>query len=72
MSVRRRIFIVDDDPSAGDDIVRHLRSLGYNVMALDDRFEGKLGKPVVRRLKLLALTADESLAFNQLTSRETN
>jgi len=69
----RRIFIVDDDPAAGDEVVRHLRSLGYSVtVTLDDRFEGKLGMPVVRRLKVLALTQDQSLTFNQLPGRETN
>ncbi len=73
MSGLRRIFIVDDDPAAGDEVVRHLRSLGYNVtVTLDDRFEGKLGMPVVRRLKLLALAQDESLTLNQLPGRETN
>ena len=73
MSGVRRIFIVDDDPAFGDDDVRHLRSLGYNVtVTLDDRFDGKLGIPVVRRLKLLAVTPDEWLAFNQLPGRETN
>ena len=73
MSGVRRIFIVDDDPAAGDEVVRHLRSLGYSVtVTLDDRFEGKLGMPVVRRLKVLALTQDQSLTFNQLPGRETN